>query len=123
MKEIKCESEGEFTIKEIKYAGQIITFKANKELKIEYAKYEGEDYISVEYDFGMIIHESIKRTGFLDLNEKSTVEEIARRTVKYDVEHAFCHEQMDPNYVEIHWAIKGWLKDRVIITDDPEEME
>lgn len=120
MSEVKCESEGEFSIREIKYAGDIISFKDGHELKIRYSKYEGEDFITVEYDFGMLIKESNEMTGFLDLNEKSTVEEIVRKTVKYDVEHAFCHPDYDPNYMPMHWAIKGWLKDRVEITEDPD---
>lgn len=118
MKKIKCEAEGKLTIREIKYAGQIITFKKGQELKIEYSKYKGEDFIAVEYDFGMVIKESRNKTGFYGIKENTSIKEIVRKSVQYDVEHAFCHPDCDPNYGEIHWAIRGWLKDRVIITEN-----
>ena len=126
MKEIKCEAEGSFTIKEIKYAGDIVTFKDGQELKVKYSKYDGEDFITIEYDFGMTTERcssGYEYCGFLNITEKSTYEEIVRKTVTFDLEHAFCHPDCDPNYVERHWAIKGWLKDRVEITEDTEEME
>ena len=118
MKEIKCEAEGKISFKQIKYAGEIITFKKGQELKIEYLKYAGEDFIAVVYDFGMVIKESCNKTGFCGINENTSIKEIVRKSVQYDVEHAFCHPDCDPNYTELHWAIKGWLKDRVIITEN-----
>ena len=116
MKEIIIEAEGNIVFKEIKYAGNIITFKDGEELKVKYAKYGEEDFINIEYDFGMVVRESNERTGFI--KEDTSIEELVRRTVKYDVEHAFCHPYEDPNYGEIHWAIKGWLKERILISED-----
>ena len=126
MKEIKCEVEGTLVFKEIKYAGDIITFKDNQELKIEYSKYKGEDFITIEYDFGMTIKQcssGYEYCGFLDITKDSTVEEIVKRTVTYDLEHSFCHPNEDPNYVAKHWAIKGWLKDRVDIKEDEKYLD
>lgn len=117
----KCEAEGILTFKEIRYAGETISFKDGEELKIEYSKYEGEDFATIEYDFGMTIKQcssGYEYCGFLDLTKDSTIEEIVKKTVTFDLEHAFCHPDCDPNYVARHWAIKGWLRDRVIIMEN-----
>ena len=114
MKEIAIEAEGKIIFKEIKYCDEIITFKDGQELVINYSKYSGEDFITIIYDFGM----SDRRTGF-NINTTS-IEDFVKIIVKYDVEHAFCHPNMDPNYGKIHWTIKGWLKDRVLILEDPD---
>lgn len=110
---------GKITIKKIKYNGEIITFLPGKHLKVSYWKYPDDDVIAVEYDFGMLIEEdAIRKDGFLGLDEKSSIRDIVSKTVKFDLEHAFLHPQIDPNYTTLHWALYGWLKDRVTISVD-----
>ena len=124
MKEAICEEEGEIVFKDIKFAGEIISFKDGQELKVRYSKYEGENFITIEYDFGMVIRESCDKEnnwfmyGYRNLDKNPSIADIVEETVIYDIEHAFCHPNCDPNYGEIHWAIKGWLKDRVEIIED-----
>lgn len=111
--------EGKIIFRKIKYNGEIITFLPGKHLIISYCKCPKDYVIAVEYDFGMVIEEdAIRKDGFLGLNEKSTIRDIVHKTVKFDVEHAFLHPECDPNYTTLHWAIYGWLKDRVRITED-----
>jgi hypothetical protein len=31
----------------------------------------------------------------------------------FDIGHAFFHYEGDPNYTHYHWALAGWLKNRV----------
>jgi len=38
--------------------------------------------------------------------------------IKYDLGHAFFHYEGDPNYTHYHWALAGWLKDRVEAVDE-----
>jgi len=118
--DFNCEEKGTIVITEIKYCGEIITFP--QELKIEYAKYANTNFIDIFYDFGMHIKEPYtpESNWFLKngLIKKLSTKEIVENMVTFDIEHAFCHPNIDPNYTEIHWAIRGWLKDRVIIFED-----
>lgn len=126
MKEPICEDSGTLVIKEIKFCGEIISFNHGQELQIKYSKYEGEDFITVEYDFGMTSKESLDidhnwlLNGYRDLDKNYSIRDIAEKTALYDIEHAFCHPSCDPNYGPEHWAIQGWLKDRIIIKEDPD---
>jgi hypothetical protein len=118
MNDVICETEGTLIFNKFEYAGQCCTFKEGQELSVRYSKYSIEDFITVEYDFGMMIKESCDvSSGFLGLNKNSSIEEIVKRTVTFDLEHSFCHPSEDPNYTTMHWAIYGWLKDRVIIAE------
>jgi hypothetical protein len=36
----------------------------------------------------------------------------------FDVGHALFHYKGDPNYTTYHWALAGWLKNRVIAVRD-----
>ena len=121
MEQITVEDEGNIVIAEITYSGQTISFKNGQELMIQYTKFKNDPIIYVDYDFGMTVKETsnyITNPGFLGICENTTVKDIVLRTVKFDIEHAFCHPSEDPNYTELHWAILGWLKDRVIVTEN-----
>ena len=74
----------------------------------------------IEYDFGMTdeVNLSIKenyfiKSGYRGLSKESTAKEIITAMICYDIGHAFFHYELDPNYTKLHWALKGWLKDRV----------
>jgi hypothetical protein len=124
-----CEEEGEIIIKEISYCGSKIVFKEGQELKVEYSKYQGEDFINITYDFGMETKDSMNKNknwlmhGYDGLDKSPTMKEFVRSMVKFDVEHAFLHPDIDPNYGSTHWAIRGYLKDRVTIAEDPDDQE
>ena len=122
MEKIIPEEEGNITISEIRYAGEIISFKKGQELLIQYCKFFDNNIIYIDYDFGMTDETTItlRFNGYLGIHKNSTIKEIVERVVTFDVEHAFCHPVEDPNYEDIHWAICGWLKDRVVITEDYE---
>jgi hypothetical protein len=128
-KEPVCEEEGEIVIKQISYCGNKIVFKEGQELRVEYSKYQGEDFINIVYDFGMYTKESMDKNknflmyGYKGLDKNPTMKEFVEKMVEFDVEHAFLHPDCDPNYGSRHWAIKGWLKDRVTIEDDPDDQE
>ena len=38
--------------------------------------------------------------------------------VYFDIGHAFFHYEGDPNYTHYHWALRGWLKNRVDIVEE-----
>jgi hypothetical protein len=122
-----CEEEGEVIINQISYCGSKIIFKEGQELKVEYSKYQGEDFVNITYDFGMDTKDSMNDKknwlmhGYRDLDKKPTMKEFVERMVTFDVEHAFLHPDIDPNYGPKHWAIRGYLKDRVTIEDDPDD--
>jgi hypothetical protein len=47
-------------------------------------------------------------------------------TIKYDLQHAFNHIDMDPNYSHTHWALRAELRDRTTSYDmyeDPVETQ
>lgn len=68
--------------------------------------------IYYEWDFGM--EQSILSTSiFLDICKKKSPEEIVLSVAKFDIGHAFFHYDQDPNYSPAHWAIKGWLRNRI----------
>lgn len=69
--------------------------------------------IHFEWDFGMA-DEICYDTSWLSLNQKNISEsEIIKRVCEYDISHAFFHPEADPNYQKHHWALKGWLINRV----------
>jgi hypothetical protein len=66
--------------------------------------------VHFEWDFGM--DASIGLNSFTCKNIKGLKKKIYREVV-FDLGHAFCHYEGDPNYTDYHWALKGWLKDRL----------
>ena len=79
----------------------------------------------ITYDFGMddeipvsSEHNFLCR-GYQNLTKNSDPVDILRKTIEFDLFHAFTHYEGDPNYTHRHWALKGWLKDRVTIKELP----
>lgn len=74
------------------------------------------------YDFGLAMATSVDESnslinGYGGLTKESEPIEVLRYSIIYDLFHAFCHDIKDPNYSHYHWAITGWLKDRVTVKD------
>lgn len=106
----------------LKYCGDEIVFDPPINITCYYPYDDGEGiYGVVEYDFGMEVYISLEPKknfliwGYRGLSEKSSHLDILRLTAQFDLEHAFFHPEEDPNYSHLHWALKGWLKDRATI--------
>jgi hypothetical protein len=50
-------------------------------------------------------------------NAESNILKTILNTIKYDLQHAFNHIDMDPNYSHIHWALRAELGNRVTSYD------
>lgn len=102
-------------------------------LKVEYTIWPDEDEKADKtkptvayftFDFGMTSEVGLTSErncltwGYEGLTKESNPEEILIKTLTFDLFHAFCHCEMDPNYTSYHWALAGWLKDRVTVKDD-----
>jgi len=69
------------------------------------------------WDFGM--RDFLDEDWFMLKDYKSTKDKVIRMC-QFDIAHAFGHIEEDPNYTHKHWALKGWLKDRLKFYE-PEE--
>ena len=75
------------------------------------------------YDFGMEMNTPLDADhnwlakGYGGLYPKSSKEDILMYSLIYDLFHAFCHCESDPNFSHYHWALKGWLKERATVKD------
>jgi len=67
-------------------------------------------FVYFDWDFGM--RASISLNSFTCKHIKRLKEKIYREII-FDLGHAFFHYEGDPNYTEYHWALAGWLKDRL----------
>lgn len=72
--------------------------------------------VPMQYEHNFLLA-SPKRVGYEGLTTESTPEEIVIKMITFDLFHAFCHCEMDPNYTPYHWALLGWLKDRAKVTE------
>lgn len=73
--------------------------------------------VGYRWDFGM--QDFLDRDWFMIKDLKTTKEKVIRMC-QFDIAHAFGHCEEDPNYTHKHWALYGWLKDRLKIYE-PEE--
>lgn len=80
-----------------------------------------DDYVLVEYDFGMSVHFPICKKNNFCMSEGDLLEDIVRKTAVFDLFHAFFHTDIDPNYMPYHWALYGNLKERVTLSEDEDE--
>lgn len=64
------------------------------------------------WDFGMdgIVH---LKNWILEGKQIEGIKERILADVIFDIGHAFFHYEGDPNYTPYHWALAGWLKDRI----------
>lgn len=90
---------------------------------VEYWPRQKEDglwTIHYDYDFGMadkfVFSEDV---SWNNISSHDTDEEIIRKTVEFDLAHAFDHPCEDPNYTHTHWALYGNLKNRLDKILDP----
>jgi hypothetical protein len=67
-------------------------------------------YVYFTWDFGMDAVVSLRT--YISKHRKGLKKKVFREII-FDVGHAFCHCSEDPNYTEYHWALRGWLKDRL----------
>jgi hypothetical protein len=68
------------------------------------------------WDFGM--EGSVDLENFILKGKKiQGIKNKILSDVIFDLGHAFFHYEGDPNYTPYHWALAGWLKDRVVATD------
>ena len=67
-------------------------------------------FVYFEWDFGM---ESSICLGSCTCRHLKRLKEKIFREVIFDLGHAFFHYEGDPNYEYYHWALAGWLKDRL----------
>lgn len=104
-----------------------ITLRFDPILVVDYAIYKKTDSIiaNVLFDFGMSLdinvdsNHNFLTTGYNGLTKKSTPYQILKKTIQFDLFHAFTHYQTDPNYTRYHWALMGWLKDRTKVIQSP----
>lgn len=69
------------------------------------------------YDFGMEDKISLDNNflyNYTGDNPEADPLKTVISSIKYDLMHAFFHYENDPNYKTIHWALVGWLQNRVI---------
>lgn len=74
------------------------------------------------WDFGMegVVH---LKNWVLEGKQIQGVKERILSDVIFDIGHAFFHYEGDPNYTPYHWALVGWLKDRVEAQEYGEDTE
>lgn len=77
-------------------------------LEISGYRETGSDEISYYYDFGLSDKFLMSRPAFWDGPDMSWTERL-KSLVRFDLEHAFFHVSMDPNYVADHYALLGCL--------------
>lgn len=79
--------------------------------------------INISYDFGMdhfVQTDPEKNFLLRKIGSQKATANVAQaifRTVCFDLFHAFCHFQGDPNYSCLHWALYGNLKDRTKVVE------
>ena len=115
--------EGELTFTEFDEGG-IDWFTVKEPIKVQWQVWKDTEendtrYAHIIFDFGMSYKISVETnrnfllTKLNGIDENSSFEEKIKTIVMFDVMHALTHCDMDPNYTHFHWAIKGWLWDRL----------
>jgi hypothetical protein len=79
------------------------------------------------YDFGMSDKVCVNRQdnclyNYDNANAESNILKTTLNTIKYDLQHAFNHVDMDPNYSHTHWALRAELRDRTTSYDMYEDV-
>ena len=125
MKESVFIEEGNFQLTDCDEGG-IWKLVFDPPVEVNYTAYfEGEETIAyAQFDFGMDYSFRVDKggnnlliCGYNGLNDQSSISEIVKSTVLFDVLHAFTHCEFDPNYQPFHWAITGWLQDRAEVIE------
>ncbi len=114
---------GSFTFADLN-EGNSVFIKFIKPLVVDWSYYKmgDEEMVFVDYDFGLTDMfnpmASVKiGWGYDGVNKDTPLEDIIKAFVKFDLFHAFFHVPEDPNYSHLHWALKGWLNNRVEVKE------
>ena len=82
-------------------------------LKIGVSIYEKDQIGHYYYDFGMEDKVSVdQRRNFFGKPTDDPFQ-IVLNTIKFDIEHALFHTDIDPNFSHTHWALRAILADRI----------
>ena len=120
----KTYTDFEFVIREL-YGYGVLLF--NPPLIVDgYMEVDGE-IAYYDYDFGMSDKVCVNRQdNFYYSSDNPDSESDAIKTIlntiKYDLQHAFNHIDMDPNYSHTHWALRAELRDRTTSYDMYEDV-
>jgi hypothetical protein len=83
-------------------------------LKISVSIDEEDRVAHYTYDFGMDDEVSVNpKSNFYASSAVTDPVEIVLNTIKYDIEHALFHTDIDPNFSHTHWALRAILEDRI----------
>lgn len=111
--------KGGATIVQITEGWDVLQF--DPPLRVDWAVYKEDRGTTTRayiiYDFGMeqtccplaLIGAGWSYGG---INKDSSIEEVIKSVIRYDLFHAFTHYCGDPNYTYLHWALYGNLKNR-----------
>lgn len=98
----------------------------NPPLKIDIWIDLNEEVGNYTYDFGMFDKRPLKEKGESGLPnflyDKDPIKMVVNNVV-FDLEHAFNHTDIDPNYTHLHWALRAELRNRVKAWDWFDENE
>lgn len=115
----KTYTDFEFVIREL-YGYGVVLF--NPPLVVDGSIEVDGDIAYYTYDFGMSDKVCVKRQenclyNYDNGNSEADAVKTILNTIKYDLQHAFNHIDMDPNFSHTHWALRAELEDRVTSYD------
>lgn len=96
------------------YLYNIFTSDSEKNKLIAYIDYDFgmPDSFSLDYENNMLLW------GYDGLTKESSVEDKIKSNIKFDIFHALCHYEGDPNYAHKHWALCLAYENKCKITYD-----
>jgi hypothetical protein len=115
----KTYTDFEFVIREVYGYGTLIF---NPPLIVDGCVEVDGEIAYYTYDFGMSDKVCVNRQdNFLynydNANAEANVLKTILNTIKYDLQHAFNHIDMDPNFTHTHWALRAELRNRTTSYD------
>jgi hypothetical protein len=118
-----CGAAERFTlvISGVSFCDDEVTF--NPPLEVDGYREDGSDRVSYYYDFGMSEEFAMSKLAFWDKPNMTWTDRL-KNLVNFDLEHAFFHTSMDPNYGPTHYALLGCLclKGRTTLSREGEAM-
>ena len=115
----KTYTDFEFVIREVYGYGTLVF---NPPLVVDGCMEVDGEIAYYTYDFGMSDKVCVNRQdNFLynydNANADANVLKTILNTIKYDLQHAFNHIDMDPNFTHTHWALRAELSNRTTSDD------
>ena len=115
----KTYTDFEFLIRELHGYGTLIF---NPPLVVDGSMEVDGEIAYYTYDFGMCDKVCVNRQdnclyNYDNTNADANVLKTILNTIKYDLQHAFNHIDMDPNFTHTHWALRAELRERTISYD------